>query len=200
MSKQDFLARLRQGLSGLPQDDIEERVTFYGEMIDDRMEDGLSEEEAVAVVGPLDEIVAQVVADMPFVKIARERIKPKRRMSAGEIVLLILGSPVWLSLIIAAVAVVFSLYVSLWAVIVSLWAVFASFAGCAVGGMLACVFFVVDGMGASGVAMLAAGLLCAGLSVFAFYGCKAATKGTVILTGKTVLWIKTRIIGKEGAR
>ena len=29
MSKQEFLAQLRKGLSGLPQDDIEERLTFY---------------------------------------------------------------------------------------------------------------------------------------------------------------------------
>ena len=48
MGKQEFLAQLRKGLQGLPQEDIEERLTFYSEMIDDRMEEGLSEEEAVS--------------------------------------------------------------------------------------------------------------------------------------------------------
>ena len=43
MNKQDFLVQLRKGLSGLPQDDIEERLTFYKEMIEDRMEEGFSE-------------------------------------------------------------------------------------------------------------------------------------------------------------
>ena len=38
MTKQEFLARLREGLRGLPEADIEERLTFYGEMLDDRME------------------------------------------------------------------------------------------------------------------------------------------------------------------
>ncbi len=33
MSKQVFLAQLRKGLSGLPKDDIEERFTFYSEML-----------------------------------------------------------------------------------------------------------------------------------------------------------------------
>ena len=42
MSKQAFLARLRKELSGLPKDDIEERLAFYEEMIDDRTEEGLS--------------------------------------------------------------------------------------------------------------------------------------------------------------
>ena len=48
MNKQEFLSQLRKGLAGLPQNDIEERLAFYGEMIDDRIEEGLSEEEAVS--------------------------------------------------------------------------------------------------------------------------------------------------------
>ncbi len=199
MSKQEFLAQLRKGLSGLPQDDIEERLIFYSEMIEDRKEEGLSEEEAVSAVGTVDEIVTQVVAETPFAKIAKERIKSKRRLSAGEIVLLALGSPVWLSLGIAAFAVILSLYISLWAVIISLWAVFASFAACSIGGVLACVVFIVDGNGASGLAMLSAGIVCAGLAIFMFYGCKAATKGTLILTRKIAIWTKNCFIKKEVA-
>ena len=199
MSKQEFLAQLRKGLSGLPQDDIEERLTFYSEMIEDRKEEGLSEEEAVSAVGTVDEIVTQVVAETPFAKIAKERIKSKRRLSAGEIVLLALGSPVWLSLGIAAFAVILSLYISLWAVIISLWAVFASFAACSIGGVLACVVFIVDGNGASGLAMLSAGIVCAGLAIFMFYGCKVATKGTLILTRKIAIWTKNCFIKKEVA-
>ena len=48
MGKDAFLAQLRKGLAGLPQKDIEERLTFYSEMIDDRMEEGLSEEEVIS--------------------------------------------------------------------------------------------------------------------------------------------------------
>ncbi|MBQ4648271.1 MAG: DUF1700 domain-containing protein [Clostridia bacterium] len=199
MSKQEFLAQLRKGLHGLPQDDIEERLTFYSEMIEDRMEEGLSEEEAVSAVGTVQDIVAQTVAETPLTKIAKERIKPKRRLSTTEIVLLALGSPIWLSLGIAAVAVILSLYVSLWAVIISLWSVFASFAACSVGGVLACIVFAVGGNGGSGVAMLAAGLVCAGLAIFTFYGCHATTKGALILTKKTVIWIKNCFIKKEVA-
>lgn len=199
MSKQEFLAQLRKGLFGLPQDDIEERLMFYGEMIEDQMEEGLSEGEAVSAVGSVDEIVAQVVAETPLAKIAKERMKPKRRLSAGEIVLLALGSPIWFSLGIAAFAVILSLYISLWAVIISLWAVFASFAACSIGGTLACVVFTVSGNGASGLAMLAAGMVCAGLAIFMFYGCKAVTDGTLILTKKMAIWTKNRFIKKEVA-
>ena len=197
MSKQEFLARLRNGLSGLPREDVEERLAFYGEMIEDRMEEGLSEEEAVAAVGTVEQIVEQIIADTPFVKIAKERIRPKRRLSALEIILLIIGSPLWLSLGIAAVAVVFSLYITLWSVIISLWSVFASLAACALAGVVACVLFVIRGDGIAGLAMLAAGMVCAGLSIFMFLGCKEATKGVVILTKKIALGIKNCFMRKE---
>ena len=118
-------------------------------------------------------------------------------MSAGEIVLLALGSPIWLSLGVAAFAVILSLYISLWAVIISLWSVFVSLAACSIGGVLACVIFAVGGNGASGIAMLAAGIVCAGLSIFMFYGCKAATMGTLLLTKKMAIYIKNCFIKKE---
>ena len=199
MNKQEFLEKLRKRLSGLPQEDINERLTFYSEMIDDRIEDGLSETEAVEQIGSIDDIAEQVIADTPVTKIAKEKIKTARRLSAGEIVLLVLGSPIWLSLGIALFAVIFSLYISLWAVIISLWAVFVSFAACFIGGIFACVIFIASSNTVSGIAMLGAGLVCAGLSVFMFYGCKAITKGTLILTKKTAIWIKNCFIGKENA-
>ena len=199
MRKQEFLAQLRKGLSGLPQDEIEERLTFYSEMIEDQVEEGFSEEEAISAVGSVDGIVAQVVAETPLAKIAKERMKSKRRINAGEIVLLALGSPIWISLGIAAFAVILSLCISLWAVIISLWAVFASLAVCSISGVLACVIFTVGGNGASGIAMLAVGFVCAGLSIFMFYGCKAVTEGILMLTKKMAKWIKNCLIKKEEA-
>lgn len=190
MCKQEFLAQLRKGLSGLPQRDIEERLSFYSEMIDDRMEEGLSEDEAVLAVGSVEEIVSQIIGDIPLAKLAKERVKGNRRLKSWEIVLLVLGSPLWLSLGIAAFAVIFSVYVSLWSVIIALWAVFVSFVGCFIGGLMAGTVVACTGNVLPGIAVLAAGLLCAGLSIFAFYGCSAVTRGFSLLTRKTAVWIK----------
>ena len=199
MSKQEFLERLRVALVGLPQDDVEERVAFYREIIDDQMEDGRSECEAVATLGPIEAIAAQIVAETPLIKIAKERMRPRRRLRAVEIVLLALGSPIWLSLGLAAFAVVLSVYVVLWSVVVSLWAVFASVAACSLGGVLAFVVFAAGGNGASGVAMLATGITCGGLSIFTLFGCKAAMEGILMLTKKIAIWIKNCFRGKEHA-
>jgi len=197
MSKQEFLSGLRAKLSGLPQADIEDRLAFYGEMIDDRMEDGLSEEEAVSAIGTEDEIFAQIMADIPLSKLVKEKIKAKRKPSATTIVLLILGAPIWLSLIISALSVVFSLFVLLWSVIISLWAVFFSLAvsGVAVtaGGIGALAF----GNGIIGLAATGAGIVCAGLSLLTLLGSNAATKGAFKLTKKIALEIKKCFIGKE---
>ena len=160
------------------------------------MEEGLSEEEAVSAAGPVSEIVAQAVADIPLARLARERIRPRRRPKAWEIVLLALGSPIWLSLAVAAIAVILAVYVSLWAVLVSLWAVFAALAVCAVGSVPACVILAAGGSGAPGAAMLAVGIVCAGLSVFMFYGCKQAPRRIALATKKFAMWIKNRLIKK----
>ena len=197
MKKQEFLCALKKRLSGLPKDDMEERLSFYGEMIDDRMEDGRTEEEAVSDIGSVDDISAQIIAEIPLAKIVKERIRPKRQLKAWEIVLLALGSPVWFSLAVAAVAVVLSLYVVLWSLLVSFWAVLVALAACAACGLPMCVIFVAGGNGASGFAVLAAGMVCAGLSVFMFSGCKTVTKGILVLTKKMAILMKKCFIKKE---
>ncbi len=200
MTKLEFLFRLEQGLAGLPKDDIKERINFYGEMIDDRIEEGLSEEDAVSEVGEADEIISQIINDTPLTKIVKEKIKPKRRPSALEIVLLILGSPIWLSLLIAFFAVILSLYASLWSIIISLWAVFASFAGCALGAVISGAIFACFGNGLIGVATVGAGIVLFGLSVLLFFGCKAATKGIILLTKAMLLGIKKCFVKKGDAK
>ena len=113
-----------------------------------------------------------------------------RKLHAWEIVLLVLGSPIWLSLLIAAFAVVFSVYISLWSIIISLWAIFGSIVACAFAGILCGIVFAMVGYGITGVAMIAAGLILAGLSIILFYGCKLATTGTVLLTKKILRRLK----------
>ena len=194
MDKQAFFAALRTGLAGLPQSEITERITFYNEMIDDRMEEGFSEEEAVCQIGSIDEIVAQIIADS---QLAKDKAVTKRKWKAWEVTLLILGSPLWLSLLLAAFAVICSVYISLWSVIISLWAVFGSVVGCSFGGVIAGLIIALGGNHSTGMALIGAGIVCAGLSVFLFYGCKAATKGTGLLSKKIVLALKGCFIKRE---
>ena len=197
MNKQEFLKQLRLGLHGLPQEDIEERLMFYGEMIDDRIEEGLSETEAVAAIGTVSDIVSQILAETTLTKIVKEKIKPKRPIRPWVIVLLILGFPLWFPVMIAVIAIVFAAYIVVWSVIITLWAVFASLIAVAVCGVVSAVYCVTCGRPLSALAMLAAAPLCAGAAIFMFFACHAATRGVFWLTKKAAIGLKHMLIGKE---
>jgi len=197
MRKQAFLDQLRGRLGGIPQSELNERLSFYSEMIDDRIEEGLSEEEAILAVGSVEEIAEQIISDIPLSKIAKERIKPKRQIKAWEIVLLILGAPVWLPLIAAAFIVILAVYVVLWSLILSIWAIFVAVTACAPYGAATGIAFFVKGNGLVGMTLISAGIICAGLAIFLFFGCMAATKGIITLTKRIALSIKKRFVRKE---
>ncbi len=197
MNKIQFITQLCDRLTGLPEQEVEDRVSFYCEMIDDRIEEGLSEEAAVAAIGTVEEIAEQILADVPLTKIVKEKIKSQRRLRAWEIVLLALGSPIWLSLLVAAFAVILALYAVLWSLIVSVWAVEVSLMACVLGGVAAGGVFSCVGYVAVGVAMFGAALVCAGLSIFGFFGCLAATKGMAWLTKQIAIGIKRCFVRKK---
>lgn len=197
MQKSEFLALLEEKLSGLPRKDARERLAFYEEMIDDRVEEGFSEAEAVADIGSVDEVVLQIVAETPLLHIVKDKIKPRRRLRTWEIVLLWVGSPIWLPLAIAAFAVMISVYAVIWSVLISLWAVFVSCIGCAVGGVVAGIVMICLANVPVGICLIAAGLVLAGLTIFAFLGCCAASKGTVKLTRLIAIGVKRCFMRKE---
>ena len=200
MNKETFLAELRNALRGFPEEDIEERVAFYSEMIDDRMEEGLTEEEAIAQTGAIQNIVSQTIADTPLHKLVKENARTRKPMSTGEIVLLVVGSPLWLALGIAFLAVMLALYIILWALLVALWAIEVSFIVSALACVASAVYLFIQGESIYALMALGAGLFLAGLSIFLFFGCVAASKGIVKLTGKIAVGIKSLFIRKENAR
>ena len=111
MTKKEFLAALRRKLRAVPQAELRERLGFYSEIIDDKMEEGLTEGEAVADAGNVDEIAEQILAEVEIPK-----AKAKAPASPWQIVLLIIGSPVWLSILISVYAVIWSVVITLWAI------------------------------------------------------------------------------------
>lgn len=197
MTKREFLEELRKRLSDLNDEDYEASVSYYEEMINDRMEDGLSEEEAVAEVGSPAEAAAHILEEIPLGKIIKARVSPKKKLPLWVVILLIVGSPIWLSLLVSAVSVVVSLYASLWAVVGSLWGVFASLAVSGTACVMAFPVMAMQDYFYSGLASFGAGLFVLGLAIFAFFGCHYATKGTVFLTKKLVLLIKCAFVRKE---
>ena len=197
MTKIEFILSLSRSLQGLPQSDVTERLEFYNEMIDDRIEDGLSEEEAVAAIGSVESVADQILSEIPLTRLVKEKIKPQRKMRAWEIVLLAVGSPIWLSLLIAAFAIVISLYAVLWSLVATVWAVFAAFAGCALGLVAGGIIFFCLGNIPVGLASIGAALVLAGLAILTFFASLLSTKGAVKLTKLIAIAIKRLFVRKE---
>ena len=196
MTKSRFLSLLSAGLSGrMSEGEINEHINFYTEAIDDRMEEGLSEEDAVSDMGDIDRIISDIVGEPLPAKAIKG--KKRKKFKTWEVVLLILGSPLWIALLAAAFAIIIALLCSLWAVVVSMWAVFVSFAACSFGGLFAGGIFIVEGYGLPSFAMIGCSIFLAGLSIFAFFGCRALTKCSARLTSKTFTGIKKLFSNKE---
>lgn len=199
MNKEEFLRELEAQLAVLPKSITEESLAFYSEMIDDRIEEGAGEEEAISEIGPVDQIVARIIEDTPVTKLVKEKVKSKGKMKAWEIVFLALGSPIWISLLIALFAIVLSVYIVLWSLIISIWAVEVSFwAGALLGVILGAAYFIFGEI-TNGLILISGFCICLGLSLFLFYGCKGATKGVLLLTKKILLGIK-RLFCNRGDR
>ena len=123
MNRQQFSRALARRLSNLPRGEIRERLAFYNEMIDDRMEEGLSEEEAVRAIGSIDALAP--VSDATS-ESKRACVKEKR-LSASEIVWMVIGAPIWLPLFLVALAVIGAVYAVLWSLVLAVWAIEAPF-------------------------------------------------------------------------
>ena len=196
--KEIFLLELKRGLEGFAEEDIQKFVDYYAEMIDDRIEDGKTEEEAVADLGDVNEIIEQIQMEMPLPKLVRAKMQPKHRLSAWEIVLIVLGFPIWGSLAISVIAIVLSLFVSLWAVLISLYAVPVSLAASALGCMFAVAVFAVQGFFAQALFVLGAVLFLIGLAIVMFLACNMAARGCAWCTKMLFRGIKRMFIRKRG--
>ena len=179
MTKKEFLSALSRGLSGLPRREREERVSFYREMIDDRIEEGMPEPDAVASVGTVEGTVSQILAERPAV--VSETPKKSGGGRVWVIVLLVLGFPVWFPLLLSGFAILFSVFVTAasvtFSLFVALWAVDVAFAAGAVGGVGSFFVLLFTGQFASAFFTLGAGLISGGLAILLFFGAVAATKG-----------------------
>lgn len=197
MTKNEFLSALSMRLTGLPTEDINKSLEYYSEIMEDRIEDGLAEEEAVAAIGSVDDVVNEILSNISLPKIVKEGVKPKRSLKIWELVLLILGSPIWLSIAVAVAAVLLSVYIVLWAVVTVFYSVTLSFAAGGIAGILGTVFLAAKGELLQGLLMFGAGLICAGLAILFFHLSNLTAKGVLVLGRIIILGIKRCFIGRE---
>lgn len=183
MKKQEFLNELTGRLTELPPQEREKSLSYFSEMIDDRMEEGMKEEEAVGSLESLDEIVAKILAEaaQPALREYQEEKEEKtdggarRAMPAWAIVLIVLGSPVWLALLLAVFSVVLAVLACVFSIIVSFFAVVVSLIAGGIISMLCspAVFYIKV---PSGLFVLGCGCLLTGTGMLLFLPVRMLSK------------------------
>ncbi len=196
MNKTEFLSALRERLTGLPPEDIEKSVEYYSEIIEDKIEDGTPENEAVEALGTLDEITSQIIGDAPLSKIIKENVKPKRRLKSWETALIIIGSPIWVTLLFAVGAMVIFLYLALWTVIAGFYLTVIALGIVAVLSFVSSYPFLSTGDFTKGFFLLGLGFFCTGIDILMFVEFTALSKLLIKLSGKIGVGIKRLFVGK----
>lgn len=200
MNKQEFLQKLSERLSGLSEEDIKKSIDYYDEIIDDRIEDGLSEEEAVKALGSLDEIVKQILADTLLQGSAKQEENVKREFKTFEIVLIILGFPLWLPLLATFFSLVLTAYILLWVAVVVLYSIVFAFAAGAVGSIAGTIVNMINGGFAVAVAFLGYGFILAGLFMPSLLASNFITKQIINLSKAMFIGIKKLFTKKRGGQ
>ncbi|WP_408648278.1 DUF1700 domain-containing protein [Vallitalea pronyensis] len=165
MNKKAFLYALSELLSSLPKVEREKTLSYYAEIIDDQMEEGMTEEEAVDALGDVAHLADLAILNTPMSTL----VKSKMRYNNNRLltVLLILGFPLWFPLSVVFAVIGVALYIVAWAAVASVWVASASSVGAAVVSLFNTFF--TNGVG-NGVVFFGLFMTGVGLSVLLFFG------------------------------
>lgn len=188
MTHDEFLGRLGELLSCLPAEQVEETKAFYAEAIADRIEDGMSEEEAVADMGTPGEVAEVILDDLPAVP--RAIARTRRRSTALLWVLAIAGSPVWVPLLVAFAAVAVTVYVCIWVLALCVWAIAATLCAVGAASLALAAAGVAVGHAPYAIAMLGCGLAFVGAALLVGAGAWEASKQIARLSA---LWARKAV-------
>ena len=196
MTKADFLQLLERALSQLSEEERRANLEYYSELLDDMLEEGMTEAEATAKLGSPAAIAESILQEMPLSKLVSTRMEPKSGWTPLAIILAVVGSPVWVPLLLAGVAVVAALFVSIWALAAVAVAVVPALARAVIAAPVLAVRAAVLTL-PLGLLLLGGGLVLPGLCVLgglmAVELCKLLAQLTVLLARK----IKGLFIRKE---
>lgn len=195
MTKQEFLNSLEKKLYAFPKEEKEERISFYSEMIDDRMQEGKSEEEAIDELGGVDKILNDILEDTTLLSIVKERVKPKRRMRPWEIIFLILGFPLWFPLLIVFILLCLVGYLLVWIGVIVCYAIEAGLGAAIIYSLVG--FFYQLYIGNFSLTYFGGFMMSVGGAFLFIFACIGITKATIKLSKATIRHIKSWFMKKE---
>lgn len=190
MTKQEFLAALEQRLQAVPEDERKRTAAYYDESIDDRMEDGMTEEEAVDSLESIDTIVQRIMKDTPLKTIVKNKVEHKKKLETWQVLLIIFTCPFWFPVGMGGISVAFGLCMAVFGIGLGLFATVIGLCGGGVAAVVGGIYFFISRGAAYGLMTMGLGFCCIGAGIFILLGSIAMVKGVVFLIKKFIQWLK----------
>ena len=195
MTKQEFLKQLEKALGALPKNEIDKSLLYYSEIIDDSIEEGLTEAQAVNRLESVDVISQRILYETPLPVLISSRMKNKNNWTNA--LLIVLGFPLWFPLLVSAAAVLLSLYVSVWSVFISFFAVIVAFGASGIATLIyAPIAILIYHNMLNGFGCLGVSLILISLSILLMKLSVPATKAFISVSKKLTRKIKSLFIKK----
>lgn len=177
MSKAEFLNKLAFCLQKMNASERNKFLTYYDEMISDYVENGIAEEDAVIKIGDPKIIAEELLADHGSVKLNL----PSTGSRWLNIILTIIGFPLWGSVLLAAILMVFSVYLIIWCVPIATGAGFVGFFTTSIIGIVGCPFVMIKSFPV-GIIQLGTGIASVGISLLLGFATISLSKKIIIVT------------------
>lgn len=181
MTKLEYLKKLKRALRQVKTGERNKSLAYFSECIDDRMEDGVPEQDAVAELESVEAAAERIIAEAE----ASGQLKPRR--SVWEVALIVLGFPLWFPILLLIVILALTFYALAWVVLGVLFLLSVVLVLGGAAGVFS-LFALLGANPTAAFASLAVGLAGAGLGlallVPLLYIAKAYIKVTSIIWNK----------------
>lgn len=197
MNKKVFLEELRNWMEEFSMEQIERTLSYYEEIISDKMEEGMTEEEVVRSLGSPEEIVKEMLLELPIPTLLEERLKPKKGLAFWQMGLMAVGGVIVFPILFSLLMAAFSVYFAIWMVVAALYLTVAAIGVSGMAALVGATVMTFRGEVLQGIFGLGAFFVLAGLTILISLGMRTVTGKFAGLSMKYVRMIKRKILGRR---
>lgn len=196
MKKEEFLKKLKEELENANINNTNDIIEYYEEIIDDKIEEGITEKEAVSSIGSIDTIIKNELLDRPMTTIIKEKVKDKKEKAEKNgtkpllIALIILGIPVWVPLLIGLIGIIIGILCSVFGIIIALFASILGIGIASIACLFTCIVSIFTNSGHITLMVFSVGLILAGLVMLLIPFSALITKGIINIIKTLIKGIK----------
>lgn len=176
MTKAVFIDTLRRLLDSLNEDECNKFIAYYEEIIEDYKESGLTEQEVIEKIGSPQSIANSILSEQDLLNTSSNR-------KILNMILLILGFPLWGSLLLVVVLLILSVYIVIWCVPVTTGVSSVAFFLSSLVSIAGSPFMMLDSLD-GGIVQLGLGISLIGISILLGFITLYLSKKVICITKK----------------